>query len=88
MNARVVVTASFVLAIMLGCGAPRTTSSWRPSGQIETLPDGTKVICQMERATGTNIAEPVCRRLDEIEKARAEAQIELLRPRATPATRR
>lgn len=63
----------------LGCaGAPTRTSRWRPS--VETLPDGTQVICQLERPTGSHIPEPVCRRVDAVMRQREQTQVELLRP--------
>ncbi len=74
--------AGVVLVTALGCaGAQARPSRWRPS--VETLPDGTQVICQLERPTGSHIAEPVCRRVDAVTRQREQTQVELLRPAPT-----
>lgn len=70
-----------IAALALAC-APRaskkTQQAWRPSGKVETLADGTKVICEMEKPTGSHIAEPVCRRVDDVERTAERTRNDLV----------
>jgi hypothetical protein len=73
--------ALLVLAVALGCTAAHRSAR----APIEVLPDGSQIVCQMERPTGTNIAQEVCRRSYPASLARTRLQNELIEPKAQTA---
>ncbi len=54
--------AVVALAVLIGCASPQRSATARKSS-VETLPDGTQLVCQMEKPTGSHIPEQVCRRV-------------------------
>lgn len=77
---RRVAGACLALAAALACasGAPRAPR--RPAVTVETLADGTKVICEVERPTGSHIPERVCRRATDADEQRERARATMVRP--------
>ncbi len=78
--------AVLALAAALGCALPRRTASARKPS-LETLPDGTQIVCQMEKPTGSHIPEQVCRKVVPagLDISRTQTQIQLATPKsATP----
>ncbi len=74
--------AALVLAAALGCTASQRAARG-PSVQV--LADGSQIVCDMERPTGTNIAQEVCRRYVPATLARTKLQQELLEPKPVGA---
>ncbi len=72
------VVGLLVLAVALGCTAAHSARA--PT--IAALPDGSQLVCEMERPTGSNIAREVCRRSDPASLARIKLQRELIEARS------
>ncbi len=72
-----------VAVAALGCASQRTAATAKKPS-VETLPDGTQVVCQMERPTGSHIAEQVCRKVVPagLDIARQQTQIQLAIPKS------
>ncbi len=55
--------AVLALAVALGCAAQSRETASARNASVEKLPSGTQVVCEMERPTGSHIAEQVCRKV-------------------------
>jgi len=95
MISRMVALASLLLVVASCAGVaeqhsesanPSAGSGQRARGAEPEDPDA-MLICVMERPTGSNIAERVCRRATEGEKRRMRTQDSLTVPRASPVPR-
>jgi hypothetical protein len=87
--------ASFLL--MAACAAPskqvqvaeqqpapaKSTVSKDAVASTGPQPEG-KIVCRMERPIGSNIAERVCRYIEDAEKNRQRTQEIMLQPKVTP----
>ncbi len=70
--------AMLYLAAALGC-ATSTTTARRSPRTVETLPDGSQVVCEQERPTGSHIFDTVCRTYSPAEVQRMKNQISVPR---------
>ncbi len=52
--------AALVLVVAIGCATGARSTPPRKQRTVETLPDGSQVVCELERPTGSHIAESVC----------------------------
>jgi hypothetical protein len=82
-------TAAALLALTACAIQPRPQAAAPTadaSAQAKPLPPP-KLVCLNEAPTGSHIAERTCRPIDDVERERQATQVELLRPRNTPAIR-
>ncbi len=67
--------AAVALVAAIGCATTGTKAPARKQRTVETLPDGSQVVCELERPTGSHIPETVCHTYSPLEVERMKSRL-------------